>query len=441
MSQPMSDNNRRLICRLVFIGLCALPSFGIAYWILHRPGIQDWQNALQASLGIEIEIDSLETPWPGQTVLRGVCIKQPYSETEYQINEILIHAGSVNRVYVNDSLSIVPADLMELIQQTSQHTFQLGTVSTRWQINFQTLAIDPNPESTDLGLMLSPVEIEVEQDLKGMTATARFQLSQLESGESMECKIFQPNDHSILKQEISLNTGTNSLPCWLGKNMVRDLAHMGDLSTFRGMTSLLIDNENRISGSVEGVFENINLQNLGEPVHQRLSGMATATIIDCEIVEDRIRRLHTKVHCNDGGWISPQVLISAQHHLNLQQIEPRSPNQFIEYGSFGFECLLDPPNDQFLVVDLDENGVLFDRNKLPLMRCSYVEAGDQMQAYPLRVIDLANFWIRPSALPNHQIAGNSREGRLPNHRLVEFLNRLDRQETRTSSGERATGHY
>ncbi len=437
----MSDNNRRLTCRLVFIGLCALPTLSLMYWMAHRPGIDDWQESVQASLGVEIQIDSLETPWPGETILRGVRINQPFGKTVYQINEITIHTGAINRIYVNDLVSVAPEDLMKLVQQASQHAFQLGTISQPWQIAFQKLAIDPNPDSPDLGLVLSPIQVDICHDSKGVTATASFQRSDNESADRMECRVFYPQDPKVLRQEIALDTGNSLLPCWLVKDMVRDMANMGDLATFRGTATLLIDAENRVSGEFEGVFENINLQNLGEPVHQRLSGMARAIILDCEIVEDRIRRLHTKFECPDGGWISPQVLMSAQHHLNLQPIGSRSPNQFVQYSSFGFEFLLDPPNDQFLVVDMNEDGLIFDQNNQPLLRCSYVEVDDQLQAYPLRIIDMANFWIRPTATPNHQMAESSKENLLANHGLIEFLNRLERQEPRTAGNNTGRDNY
>ncbi|MCH2183549.1 MAG: hypothetical protein MK108_16240 [Mariniblastus sp.] len=428
----ISDNNRRLACRLLFLALCAVPTASLIYWIAHRPGIRDWQESVQAKLGVEIEIESLETPRPGETILRGVSINQPFGKTIHRINEITIVAGPTHRVFVSDMVTVAPEDLMKLVQQASQHAFQLGSISHPWQVVFQTMAVDPNPDSPDLGLVLSPIRIDISQDVNGITATANFQRSNNEAAESMECQVFYPHDPQVLRQEISLDTRGNSLPCWLAKELVQDLSSMGEQATFCGTATLLIDIENRVSGEFSGVFDQINLQDLGEPVHQRLSGMARAEVLDCEIVEDRIRRLHTKLECAEGGWISPQVLISAQHHLNLQSTGMRPRNQFIPYDSFGFEFLLDPPNDQFLIADLDEAGLIFDKDQQPMLRCSYVDVGNQLQAYPLRIIDVANFWIRPSARVNRQMAKASNDNLLANHGLIQFLNRLDRQEVQTA---------
>ncbi len=437
----MSDNNRRFACRLLFLLLCAGPTLLMTYWLTHRPGVTDWQEAIQAYLGLEINIDSLETPYPGETILRGVRIEQPFGAATYQVNEITIQTGNTNCVYINDLVSAAPEDLLRLLQQTSQHAFQLGHISEPWQIVFQTMAIDPNPESPDLGLILSPIQVDVSQDSRGVTATAHFQKANLDSTSPMQCRVFYPRDHDKLRQEIELDTGTSHLPCWLVDKLVGELANMGELATFCGTASLLVDTENRVSGRFNGLFDNINLQRLGEPVHQRLSGMAQANILDCEIVENRIRRLHAKLECAEGGWISPQVLLSAQHHLNLLSLTDRPRNQFVEYSSFGFEFLLDPPNDQFLIVDTREDGLIFDQNDQPLMQCSYVEAADQLQAYPLRIIDVANFWMRPSAQPTHQMVGVSKENLLANHGLIEFLNRLDRQKTRTADNQGPSNNY
>lgn len=429
----ISDNNRRLACRLLFLALCAAPTISLVYWIVHRPGIHEWQEAVQAKLGVEIEIDSLETPRPGETILRGVRVNQPFGKTVHRINEITIMTAPVHRVVVSDMVSVAPEDLLKLIQQASQHAFLIGSISQPWQIEFQTVAVDPNPDSPDLGLVLSPLQIEIHQDSNGVMATAKFQRSGTEYSESMECQVFYPHDPQVLRQEICVDTRGSCLPCWLVTGFVDDLTSMGDEATFSGTSTLLIDAENRVSGKLTGVFDRINLQDLGEPVHQRLSGMAQATVLECEIVEDRIRRLHAKLECVEGGWISPQVLISAQHHLNLQSTGMRPRNQFIPYSSFGVEFLLDPPNDRFLVADLEKEGLIFDKEQKPLLRCSYVEVDNQLQAYPLRIIDVANFWIRPSAQVNRQMVANSSENLLANHGLIRFLNRLDRQEERTAA--------
>ncbi|MEE2826609.1 MAG: hypothetical protein VYE64_08280 [Planctomycetota bacterium] len=429
----MSDNNRRLVCRLLFLALCAVPTMSLVYWITHRPGIREWQEAVQAKLGVEIEIDSLETPRPGETILRGIRVNQPFGKTVHHINEITVMTAPTHRVVVSDMVSVAPEDLLELIHQASQHAFLVGRISQPWQIEFQTVAVDPNPDSSDLGLVLSPLQIDIRQDDHGVMATANFQRSGIEDSESMECQVFYPHEPQVLRPEIYVDTRGNRLPCWLATDFVEDLASMGEEATFSGTATLLIDDENRVSGKLTGVFDQINLHDLGEPVHQRLSGMAQANVLECEIVEDRLRRLHAKLQCAEGGWISPQVLISAQHHLNLQSTGMRARNQFIPYSSFGVEFLLDPPNDRFLVADLREEGLIFDKEQKPLLRCSYVEVDNQLQAYPLRIIDVANFWIRPSAQVNRQMVANSSENLLANHGLIRFLNRLDRQAERTAA--------
>ena len=127
----LSDDQRRTICRLLFLLLCALPTAIVVYFILHRPSPRDWERQIRAELGTLVKIDSVETPTPSLTMLRGVEIlptgdsgvRQNVFEGQ-KINELAIVFGNErNQVVIMDPIETDSAALKKMI---SDFTRNLG---------------------------------------------------------------------------------------------------------------------------------------------------------------------------------------------------------------------------------------------------------------------------------------------------------------------------
>ena len=99
----MSDNQRRIVSRLAFLFLCLLPTGFVVYQLLHQPTVFDWQAALQAKLGWNVQIDHMETPVPGTVIFHGVQIKDASGAVPAELNKVTLVTGKRCLLYTSPS--------------------------------------------------------------------------------------------------------------------------------------------------------------------------------------------------------------------------------------------------------------------------------------------------------------------------------------------------
>ncbi len=125
----LSDNWRRTICRCAFLILCVLPTLVSGYWIFHPQTAGQWEQAIRAELGIPTDIDSVETPGPNVTILRGFRLFDPETGELFATTQVRVIRGYPNRLVIDYPTTVSCEAIARLIAKSSEH---LVGSSHRW---------------------------------------------------------------------------------------------------------------------------------------------------------------------------------------------------------------------------------------------------------------------------------------------------------------------
>ena len=135
-----SDNQKRIVCRLAFLLLCALPTAAVVYRIMHPQTADQWEQRIQAQLGVRTHIDSVETPGPYETILRGL----EFFDADRKIliaTELRILFGEVNQIWIDHPVRLDSNGLQYLVDQVNQQLIRSHTVQPRWVVMVDSLSL------------------------------------------------------------------------------------------------------------------------------------------------------------------------------------------------------------------------------------------------------------------------------------------------------------
>ncbi len=283
MERGMSDNQRRFFCRLLFLFFCCLPTALIVYRACHPRTPEFWQRTIQSQLGIDTLITDAETPKPSETILRGLTLfgadgSPILSAIETRFDE------QRNRITINERVRLTGRGLTELTNSLNQRLVGSGA----WSVRLEDVEIiDDSSGGAGQGVYLSPVEIAIapEPSNPGLRRSASALLSMRFSNgfganEShralggkdtlVQCR-FQCFEDPMLTS-IDVETGQQSVPCWLAVGWLPQLAQLGPRATFVGRFGIDPVSEKNI-GRVKGRFERVAL-----PDEYALEASADSTV-------------------------------------------------------------------------------------------------------------------------------------------------------------------
>ena len=275
----MSDNQRRLFCQFLFFLLCALPTVVTAYWICHPQTAGGWEQTLQAKLGINTSIDSIETPGPFVTVLRGLEFSDPDMGSLFKAVEARIEFGrDENYVTIPYRVqNLTNRSLACLIENLNQNLIRSQEVEKPWRVKLLKETVvsqqtDPatepmqNPIARQF-VMSKNAKIDVFRRVDGTYAVASFTVpSSKTPDELVECGISRTKEYG---EALVLDSNTVDIPCWLASESVAFVGTtLGSEATFSGRVEVLPVNS---QVKIDGRIENVDLQLTDQSVanHER----------------------------------------------------------------------------------------------------------------------------------------------------------------------------
>lgn len=284
----MSDNQRRTVCRILFLLVCILPTSVVGYWICHPQTAIGWERAIQAELGVTTKIDSVETPGPYVTILRGLEFTDPVVGTVFETVETRIEFGKeLNLVTIPYQVKhLTSKGLTQLVQSINQSVMRRHGADKHWRIVFEEparvsqsfvdeiagggFAFSKNVGSRNSAASLQLVSSVTLSDIQiyvaptnpvddGTFAEVRFKVedaSKESTGEFVVCGISNTDQDGHVVQ---VNASSTALPCWLLADAFSFLPDgLGANATFRGELYYVPELSNVVL-EVAGVFENVDL--------------------------------------------------------------------------------------------------------------------------------------------------------------------------------------
>jgi len=260
---PMSDNQRRLVCRLIFTLMCALPTAISGYWICHPQTASGWEQAIKAELGVETEIEFIDTPNPFETVFYKLRFTDPEYGTLFEALEARVRFGDV--VDVNLTLGtnrINNRGLARLIRTVNQNTVRHDGVKKNWMITFGKpgdqiridrstagLFFDANSDQLDMNRMLEieknafvieNLKLAIGPNIKGTGAAATFSIPVDSNAPNLATapraiEVLFERDSAAKTNTTWLKTHNQALPCWLIDGCAAEITDsLGNEATFAG---------------------------------------------------------------------------------------------------------------------------------------------------------------------------------------------------------------
>lgn len=218
----MSDNQRRACCRIAFLLLCAMPTALVSYWIAHPQTPESWEVAIKAHLGLSAQIDSVETPGPNVTILRGLELTDPDHGTLFKTVEARIEFGRVkNFVGIQYKVQgLTNQGLATLVKQVNRRLIRGQGTDKPWRLQFVKGSVVERTEQFPMATPVKPdrfaiedLVIDVIPTVDGTTAKAYFRVPNSEFPD--RTVVCETSKSEKKDQLIQFDTNQVPLPCWL----------------------------------------------------------------------------------------------------------------------------------------------------------------------------------------------------------------------------------
>ena len=308
----MSDNQRRVLCRLIFLLACAIPTLVSSYWICHPQTADGWAQAIKAETGVEASIDFVETPTPYETVLHKLRLTDPEHGVLLDTAQVRIRFGKYVDVEIPYEVDHVDnRGLARMLKTMHQNTVRRG-VDKPWRIRFAKplkiarsdtalFADDPSVSPDSLQAMLysqqntfviEGLNLDIVPSVDGTTVGANFALADSNQAQSLQNQNSQNPINVQLKREpygqaIWLDTVNQALPCWLAADFAGDITNgLGQDAVFAGelqITSHFPSNRNQVD--IDGVISRLSVSAI--PLNQAINKQThfQVTLDNCRFVD------------------------------------------------------------------------------------------------------------------------------------------------------------
>ncbi|MFT5300881.1 MAG: hypothetical protein ACI87E_003573 [Mariniblastus sp.] len=284
----MSDNQRRALCRFVFMLTCMLPTGIVGYRLFHPQTAAGWELAIQAELGLETKIDFVSTPAPYVTFLNNVTVFNADSKKLFHTLEVKIEFGNdFNQLtFIEKANGLTNEGLAELVKTIRQNVIRKHGTTKYWRVQFKedttiqealvlgksvspVLPLDSirpwaaNRSYLESSLTLAELQIDISPAAplgNGTFAFASFKVidpnataEQRAAANLVSCEMSKTDEHGSL---VELHTRETPLPCWLVASLVPTVSSLGPQATFEG--ELLISGAWPQSNfEMAGLFKNV----------------------------------------------------------------------------------------------------------------------------------------------------------------------------------------
>ena len=328
----MSDNQRRVLCRLIFLLACAIPTLVSSYWICHPQTADGWAQAIKAETGVEALIDFVETPTPYETVLHKLRLTDPEHGVLLDTAQVRIRFGKYVDVEIPYEVNHIDnRGLARMLKTIHQNTVRQG-VDKSWLIRFEKplkiaradaalFAGDPSVGPNSLQAMLykqqntlevKGLNLEVVPGVDGTTVGANFLLADSDQIQSLENPRSQNRINIQLQREpygqvIWLDTLNQALPCWLASDFAGDITNgLGHDAVFVGefqIKSLFPSNQNQVD--IDGIISGLSVSAipLAQPINKQTH--IQVTLDDCQFVNGQATQWHATLDAPELRLRSP----------------------------------------------------------------------------------------------------------------------------------------
>ena len=257
MENKLSDNQRRTICRVLFLLVCALPTLATIYFATHQRSADEWAQLIQAELGVKTDIGVVETPRPDEVIFHHVKFYDNVGKAIFESPKAKITFGNTNKVKIQNAIRIQREGLSHFLKEASGRLVLGNTDLKSWDVEFADLQIvdgpDPNFENQPFHLQSVTVQI-TSRGKRRLLSVAAPGLGAI--GFSRNPGDTDPEEFGQF--EVVINATQHPVPCWLAKDWFPQLKQLGKHAHYAGVAEVN-SRGGWSNSSLTGNFVGINL--------------------------------------------------------------------------------------------------------------------------------------------------------------------------------------
>ena len=266
MERDLSDNQRRTICRLVFLFVCALPTIVTLYFVTHQRTADQWARLLQAELGVRTYIGNVETPLPGEVLFRNIKLYNKDENEIFESIEARVTLGNVNRIHFRSPVQLTQEGLGDFLEEAADRLVRPQTDIKPWEIYFDDIEVfaNRNVDMKTPSFHMSPLYVSWSSGLDGRTLSLAAPLPRRHGDQSV-----RQGSLTIAKNResngfvVSVDTTMEaSVPCWMVRQLYPQIElKLGEKAEFSGHAEFAISGA-KADCELTGKFMNINIPQL-----------------------------------------------------------------------------------------------------------------------------------------------------------------------------------
>ncbi len=257
MENDLSDNQRRFICRVVFLLVCALPTIAIVYFAAHQRTADQWAQLVQAELGVEASIGGVESPLPGQYIFRDVKLYDNNGKEFFNSLTATASLGERNQISFPTKVQVKREGMSHFLEDVAQRIIKPGAESKLWEAIFSNVEISEQQSEYEVGFHMNRLEARLLPGPQGPYVRLGTLLAG-KSGTRSEDWGWLVLSKNPTTREFKVNLDTTryaAVPCWLAKHWIPSLdTVLGSNSHFSGEATI-----SSFASSATGEFSHINL--------------------------------------------------------------------------------------------------------------------------------------------------------------------------------------
>lgn len=322
----MHERTQRLLCQMVFVFACALPTAGTIAAVMLRKSswFHDWQctkleQQLTDRFGLSFEIGKLEVLAPQALQLESVRVIDPETEAEVASVRLIQWYENEGRAVVRLSQPAVASQHLAKAWHLMHDRFlcrpQLAKTPVRLVANDFTI------HSSTGGLTLVEFKALMQPHDYANETVAQFKIA----GRQMQTPVAVSitRDRSRIEPETiwKFHTGGTALPCSVLADYIPWLQSFGATANFNGSIRWRLLRDGWIVDLSDSEFSNIEISRIFDHLEHKVTGNASVWLSQCRIEHGLITEMMGALSI-DHGQIGQSLLQAANAHLGMRTLVP-----------------------------------------------------------------------------------------------------------------------
>jgi len=322
----MLNVTSRSLYRLVFIGLCLVPTIVMTGWAVWAESPlcrellrRQWRATLAHHLGLPVELQAVVRGPAGAIRLEGLRIVDPeHGATLAAARFVEIERDGRGWVAMISAPRAEQADLLKLVDSIHEHGLRRAAANAppiTW------LATDVTLESPRGSTTLSEVHGALELAEAGPRLVLEMTLASGTPGAHARLSITRDRQSSPARSTWRFEAVDHSIPVALLPDVLPDLLLLGDRCEFQGIVEVTSSGSGW-SGTVSGQWKQVDLDRWTERLPHKLSGFADIDLRHARLVDGRLVEAEGRL-VSRGGVVSRSFLLTTgdERALGMQVAE------------------------------------------------------------------------------------------------------------------------